>query len=60
MAEWHIEFTLSVCVCLCICISFIRLGIPEESCPTNNFVMHGGILKLFGLNGYQDKTICRV
>ena len=35
MAEWHIEFTLSVCVCLCLCIPESYLG--------HNLAVHYGI-----------------
>ena len=56
MAEGHIEFTLSMCVCVCVC-----LCIPDL-CQTNghNFIVHGGILKLFSTNDHQDKTMCPV
>ena len=54
MAEGYKEFTLSVYVCVCVC-----LHIPD-SCPTHNFIVHGGIKKLFGTNDHQDKMMCHV
>ena len=41
MAEGHIEFTLSVCARACV-FFLVRLYVPE-SCPTHNFIVHGGI-----------------
>ena len=52
MAEEHRVYPVHVCVCVCMCF---RLCVPE-SCLTNNFIMHGGIWKLFGTNDHQDKT----
>ena len=31
-----------------------------KSCPTHNFIMHGGILKLFSKNDHHNKAMCRV
>ena len=44
-------YLVHVCVCVCVC--------NPDSCPTNNFIMHGRIYKLFGTNDHQDKT-CHV
>ena len=37
MAEWHIEFTLSVCVCVCVCVSGLeKLTNANRSVCTGN------------------------
>ena len=48
MAEGHIVYP--VCVCVCVCV-FVHLCVPG-SCPTHNFIVPGGILKLFGTNDH--------
>ena len=48
---------VKVTVCtLTVCIGFSKTC----SCPAHNFVIHGMISKLSGLNNYDNKAMCRV
>ena len=52
----HIDFILPMCACVCL---FFSLCVPEL-CAAHNFVMRGGIRKLFGTYDHHDKTMCHV
>ena len=64
MAEGHIVLPLSnlcVCVCVCVCVCMcVFVCVFPELCLTHNFLLLGGISKLFGTNNHHDKTICCV
>ena len=58
MAEGHIVLPLSnLCVCVCMCVF---VCVFPELCLTHNFLLLGGISKLFGTRREDDMLCARI